>query len=152
MNRRVVLSGMVVLTIIFGIRGLSAAENPGDMALPVQLGAEYEVVGELYVHEVTTNLNKRTVDYMVLVPLRLTGPEILSRRLVTQGSRIRIVAKREQRWLAFFQPVEYAVELDSISRATEVPVILGLSRGNEGRSGSLNPSIYRRLTSAKRPE
>jgi hypothetical protein len=128
-----------------GLRITSAADNPGDVAVPIQIGAEYEVIGELYVHEVATDLNNRTLAFMVLVPLRLSGPEILSRRVVNPGSRVRIVAMRDRRWPKFFFPDQYVVEVDSIPTTGDVPVVLGLSRGNEGNAGSLNPSIYRQL-------
>ena len=132
-----------IATIIMG--DTSAAGNSGDVAPPIRVGAEYEIVGKLYVHEVATDLNKRTVAYMVLLPLRLSGPEILSRCLVAPGSRIRVVARSARRWPAFLYPDQYVVEVDSISRTVDVPIRLGLSRGNEGSSGSLNPSIYRHL-------
>lgn len=143
MSRRIVLILVAGFATSVRMRSTSAADNLGDVAVPVRLNAEYEIVGELYVHEIATDLNKRTLAFMVLVPLRLAGPEILSRRLVPPGSRIRIVARSFRRWPAFFYPDEYVVEVDSISRIDEVPVLLGMSRGNEGSSGSLNASIYR---------
>jgi hypothetical protein len=145
MKRRIVLMLAAGCATTLGMRYTSAADNPGDKAVPIQIGAEYEVIGELYVHEVATDLNKRTLAFMVLVPLRLSGPEILSRRIVNPGSRVRIVARSGRRWPAFLYPDEYVVEVDSVPRTTEAPLLLGLSRGNEGSAGSLNPSIYRQL-------
>ena len=146
MNRRVVLGLVAGCATTVGMRTTSLADNLGEVAVPVRIGAEYEVVGELYVHEVATDLNKRTLALVVLVPLRLSGPEILFRRLVVPGSHVRILARSSRRWPAFLYPDEYVVEVDSISPPVGVPVLLGLSRGNEGGSGSLNPLIYRSLT------
>ena len=128
-----------------GMRNTSKADNLNDVTVSVQLGAEYEIVGELYVHEVATDLKKRTVDYMVLVPLRLSGPEILSRRLVPAVSRVRVLERRARQWPAFLYSDKFVVEVDAIASTADAPVLLGLSRGNEGKSGSLNPSIYRHL-------
>jgi hypothetical protein len=143
MKRRdtLLIAAGCIATIMMG--DTSAADNSGEVALPIRIGAEYEIVGELYVHEVATDLSKRTVVYMVLLPLRLSGPEILSRCLVSPGSRMRVVARSARRWPAFLYPDQYVVEVDSIARTVDVPIRLGLSRGNEGSSGSLNPSIYR---------
>ena len=126
------------------VMGCALAAGISDgLTVPVKVGGEYEVIGELYVHEVVTDLNKRTVAFMVLVPLRLSGPEILSRRIVNPGSRIRIIAMRDRRWPAFLYPEQYVVEVDSIPSTVGVPVHLGLSRGNDDGYGSLNPEIYR---------
>ena len=111
----------------------------------IPLGSEFEIIGELYSHEVTKNLNKRKVDVIVIVPLRLSGPEILSRRLISLGSRIRVISKASKRWPAFLHDHEYVVEVDSITQPSGVLVVLGQSRGNEGTSTPLNPSIYRPL-------
>lgn len=122
-----------------------ASEGPVAAADSVALGTEYEVVGNVYVHGVAADLNRRVLSYMVLVPLHLSGPEILFSRPVSSGSRLRVVARSTRRWPAFLYPDEYVVEVDSLAPTSGVPVLLGLSRGNEGSSGSLNPLIYRRL-------
>src|SRR5689334_6290827 len=56
-------------------------------------GQKYEIIGELYAHSVADNLNSRVVSFISLVPLRLTGPEIISRQLVPTGSILTIVEK-----------------------------------------------------------
>lgn len=145
MNRRMLV---VLGSGIMGWLDFAASSEKRDArngALEIPLGSEFEVVGELYSHEVTTNLNKRKVDVIVIVPLRLSGPEILSRRLIPLGSRLRVISKAPKRWPSFLHPQEYVVEVDSITQLSGVLVVLGQSRGNEGTSTPLNPSIYRPL-------
>ena len=43
------------------------------------IGQKYEIVGELYAYGVAEDLNSRVVSFISLVPLRLTGSEIISR-------------------------------------------------------------------------
>lgn len=125
----------------------TSSDNVGRRsdAREIPLGSEFEVVGELYSHDVAKDLNKRKVDVIVIVPLRLSGPEILSRHLVPLGSRIRVISKAPKRWPSFLHDQEYVVEVDSITPPSGVLVVLGQSRGNEGTSTLLNPSIYRPL-------
>ena len=136
---------VVIAVACFGRLGLAVTSGEGDRgkATSLRIGSEFEVVGALYAHEVATNLNARKTDFMVLVPLRLSGPEILSRQLVPLGSRVRVLAKTTEKWPSFLYPEKYLVEVSSIPKQINLSIVLGLSRGNEGSSTPLNPSIYK---------
>lgn len=122
---------------------LASNAHAGDVpSKPSLLGTEYLVVGTLYVYEVTKNLNKRTVDFVELVPLRMSGPEILSQRVVPLGSRLRIVSRAPKRWYSFLMGDRYLVELDSIQPPTGVTIHLEIARGNQGATTPLNPAIF----------
>jgi hypothetical protein len=107
------------------------------------LGKEYEVIGKIYAHEVTKNLNARKIDLVTLLPLRLSGQEILSCRLVEVGSRIKVLEKRPPHWFSFLYAQEYIVEVNTIAPVPGAPIVLGLSRGNQGTRTPLNPLIFR---------
>lgn len=111
----------------------------------IAIGSEFKVVGTLYWHDVALNLNKRTVDLIELLPLRLSGAAVLARHLVPLGSRIQFLSLAPQRWPSFLYAPQYHVQVDRLSAPTGVPVVLALSRGNEGSSTPLNPEIYRPL-------
>jgi hypothetical protein len=136
---------IVIAMACVGGFGLAVFAGEGDRgkATSLRIGSEFEVVGELYAHEVATDLNARKVDFVVLVPLRLSGPEILSRQLLPLGSRVRILAKTAAKWPSFLYPEKYFVEVSSLPKQATLPTVLGLSRGNEGSSTPLNPSIYK---------
>lgn len=125
--------------------GLAACSGEADRgkAISLRIGSEFEVVGDLYAHEVAMDLNARKPDYVVLVPLRLSGPEILSRQLVPLGSRVRVLAMRIAKWPSFLYSEKYLVEVSSLPKQANLPIVLGLSRGNEGSSTPLNPLIYK---------
>jgi hypothetical protein len=144
MTRSVVIAVTVILACVVA-GGLTAFGRHGDQdkATSLRIGTEYEVVGELYAHEVAADLNARKADFVVLVPLRLSGPEILSRQLVSPGSRVRVLEKTATTWPSVFVPEKYLVEVSTLPKQKAVPIILGLSRGNEGVSTPLNPLIYK---------
>ncbi|MGC4095675.1 MAG: hypothetical protein QM706_01040 [Nitrospira sp.] len=109
------------------------------------IGHTYEIVGELYAHSVADDLNSRVVSFISLVPLRLTGPEIISRQLVPTGSILTIVEKAPKRFFAFLYPDRYMVRVDTIDAPAGIPIVIGLSRGIEGKSTVLNPLIFKPL-------
>lgn len=126
----------------FGLASFSAERDRGK-ATALSIGSEFEIVGEVYAHEVATDLNAKKTDFVVLVPLRLSGPEILSRQLVPLGSRMRVLAKTTAKWPSFLYPEKYLVEVSALPKQPNSPIVLGLSRGNEGSATPLNPSIYK---------
>jgi hypothetical protein len=146
MSRRIALKLASGYVMYAGMGGILATESSFDVAEVVEIGSVYEVIGDLYAHEVISNLDDRRVALIDLVPVRMSGRYILSRVIIRPGSRVRIVAKRERRWPPILFPDQFLVEVDSIVGVEGIPVVLGMSRGNEGPSGSLNPSIYRRVT------
>lgn len=77
----------------------------------VRIGQKYEIVGELYALSVADDLNSRVVSIITLVPLRLRGPEIISRQLVPTGSILTIVEKAPKRLFAFLYPDRYIVRV-----------------------------------------
>lgn len=146
MKRRSQLASLVFAGAVFAFAsasgmGLAPKQTPTNLAP----GEVFEVVGELYALWVTNNLNDRKPDIIDIVPLRLRGPEILSVQLLPRGSRIEIVRKMESRSPAFIYPERYLVISKSIDNPTGVPIVLDISRGNEGTATPLNPEIYRPL-------
>jgi hypothetical protein len=111
----------------------------------VRIGQKYEIVGELYAHSVADDLNSRVVSFIDLVPLRLRGPEIISRQLVPIGSILTIVEKAPKRLFAFLYPDEYIVRVNTIDAPAGIPIVIDLSRGIEGKSTALNPLIFNPL-------
>lgn len=131
----------IVFTWIFGFCIEVLARAP----IPLEIGSTYKVVGELYAHVVTTDLNTRKAEYFVIVPIRLAGPEIVSRQIVPIGSQVRILAKEATKWPSLLYSEKYIVEVSSLAKKENLPVVLGLSRGNEGDSVPLNPLIYEKI-------
>ena len=111
----------------------------------VTIGQQYEIVGELYAHSVVDDLNSRVVSFISLIPLRLTGPEIISRHLVPTGSILTIIEKAPKRFFAFLYPDRYIVRVNTIEAPAGISIVIGLSRGVEGKSTALNPLIFRPL-------
>ena len=142
MNRRMAVlagaQGVVWPVIASSAEGQVAAQE-------VAIGSIFEVISTLYWHKFALDLNKKSVDRVVLLPLRLSGPEILARHLVPLGSQIRIIAKLPSRWPSFMFAPEYQVEVSTMSARAGIPVVLALSRGNEGAATPLNPTIYKPL-------
>ncbi|CAG9931718.1 hypothetical protein [Candidatus Nitrotoga arctica] len=111
----------------------------------LRIGQKYEIVGELYVHSVSDDLNSRKVSIISLVPLRLSGPEIISRQLVPTGSVLTVVDKAPKKVFAFLYPDRYVVRVNTIESPVGIPVVIDLSRGIEGKSTALNPLIFKPL-------
>lgn len=120
---------------------MNAAAGNDDM----MIGQQYEIIGELYAHSVADDLNSRVVSFISLVPLQLTGPEIISRNLVPTGSILTIVQKAPKRLFDFLYPDRYIVRVNTIEAPTGIPIVIGLSRGIEGKSTALNPQIFKPL-------
>jgi hypothetical protein len=136
------MSGLLRAMMV-GLVCLTAGSCGAERAHSTELlpGCEFEVMGELYAYEVAKNLNNRKADLITIVPLRLSGPEILSSRVVPLGSRLKVIARDRDRWPSFLYPVSYFVQLDTLR--SDLPIFLGLSRGNEGQTTPLNPTIYK---------
>jgi hypothetical protein len=109
------------------------------------IGQKYEIIGELYALSVAEDLDSRVVSIIDLVPLRLRGPEIISRQLVPIGSILTIVEKAPKRLFAFLYPDEYIVLVNTIDAPAGIPIVIDLSRGIEGKSTALNPLIFKPL-------
>jgi hypothetical protein len=115
--------------------------NSSDLTV----GQRYEIVGELYAFGVATNLDTRQLSSISLVPLRLSGPEILWQRAIPKGSTLAIVGKAAARWPGFLHPDRYFVRLTGVDVPVGIPVMIDLMRGIEGTSTALNPSIFKPL-------
>jgi hypothetical protein len=125
---------------------ISSQETRGKNEIPeLLLGSQFEIVGDLYAHEIAGNLNKRKVDWISILPLQLSGAEVLSRRLILVGSKLRVLSKRPRRWPTFLYAQDYVVEIDSITPPNGSPILLSQTRGNEGRTTALNPAIFKPL-------
>lgn len=106
------------LWVSVGLAALAASgcgSDEGATGTDPLTGCAFEVIGELYAYEVAKDLNNRKADLISIVPLRLSGPEILSSRLVSLGSRLSVAAREPKRWPTFLYPDRYVVRLDSIS-------------------------------------
>jgi hypothetical protein len=136
------LAGLLVLwvTVSCPFETSAASENKD-----LQIGQKYEIVGKLYVHSVSDDLNSRKVSIISLVPLRLSGPEIISRQLVPTGSVLTVVDKAPKKVFAFLYPDRYIVRVNTIKPPVGIPVVIDLSRGIEGKSTALNPLIFKPL-------
>lgn len=109
----------------------------------LRIGQRYEIVGELYAYGVADDLNSKQLSLISLVPLKLSGPEIISQRLVPPGSILTIVDRGPRRFLAFLYPDRYIVQVTGLDAPRGVPVVIDLSRGIQGKSTSLNPEIFK---------
>jgi hypothetical protein len=118
---------------------------PGDSDL--QSGQKFEIVGELYAHGVITDPRSGKLSFISVVPLRLRGPEIISSQLVPIGSILTIVDKepKKRAFFVFPYPDRYVVHVNTIDAPAGIPVVIGLSRGIEGKSTPLNPLIFKPL-------
>ena len=134
------LTGRLALTLAIASTFLSVAAHGADDQL---IGQRFEIVGELYAHGVAHDLNARQLSVISLVPLRISGSEILSRQLVLKGSILTIVDRRPKRFFSFLYPDEYFVRVDGLDAPAGIPVVMGLSRGIEGKSTPLNPAIFK---------
>ena len=136
------LAGLLVLWVALSCPfETNAASGNKDL----RIGQKYEIVGELYVHSVSDDLNSRKVSIISLVPLRLSGPEIISRQLVPTGSVLTVVDKAPKKVFAFLYPDRYIVRVNTIKSPVGIPVVIDLSRGIEGKSTALNPLIFKPL-------
>lgn len=120
---------------------INAAPGNNDL----KIGQKYEIVGELYAHSVCDDLNTRKVSIIILEKLRLSGPEIISRKLVPTGSVLTVVDKAPKKFFAFLYPDRYVVRVNTIDSPAGIPVVIDLSRGIEGKSTALNPLIFKPL-------
>ena len=106
-------------------------------------GERFVITGELYAYGVADDLNDRKVSIISLVPLHISGPEIVSRQLVPPGTILTIVDRAPKRFPSFLYPDRYLVRLNGLSLPAEVPVVMGLYRGIEGTETPLNPLIFK---------
>lgn len=111
----------------------------------LRVGDRFEIVGELYAHGVALNLDSPSVGMISLVPLRLAGSEILWRERVPAGSIMRVLTVRPSGNILGVSERDYLVEIDTISNPTCAPIRLRLTRGVQGSSSTLNPSIFSEL-------
>jgi hypothetical protein len=130
----------VILTVAFsGPFSAAAAPEGGEL----KLGQKFEIIGELYAHSVSDDLNTREVSIISLVPLRLSGPEILTRQLVPIGSVLTVIERAPRKFLAFLYPERYFVRVNTIAVPARIPVVIDISRGIEGQTSALNPRIFK---------
>ena len=109
------------------------------------IGARYSVVADnLYAYGVYESLNDRTIRFVDLIPLPITGPELAFKQTVPKGRVIKILSAWQHHKL-LENVVYYVVAVENSDLPKGVPVWLELSRGNEGVGVDLNPAIYRRV-------
>src|SRR4051812_31830994 len=87
-----------------------------------RIDQRYEIVGELYAYGVADDLNSRKLSLISLVPLKLSGPEIISQRLVPLGSVLTIIDRGPRRFPAFLYPDRYIVRVTGIDLPSGIPV------------------------------
>lgn len=132
----------LLITVIMSV---SFEPSAAEKSNKLQIGKEFEIVGQLYAHGVCHDLNSRKLSFISLVPLRLSGPEIISRKLVPLGSILTVVDKAPKKFLAFLYPDRYIVRVNTIDAPAGIPVVIDISRGIEGTSTALNPLIFKPL-------
>lgn len=131
---------IVLLTATLSSHGHASS---GDAEL--RAGQRCEVVGPLYAHGVTDDLGSKKISLVSVVPLRLSGPEIVFRRVVPIGSLLTIVGEAPRKPLQFLYPARYIAQISELDAPAGVPVVIDLSRGIEGKPNMLNPEIFRPL-------
>jgi hypothetical protein len=115
------LAGLLVLWVTLSCPFETNA-NSGNNG--IRIGQKYEIVGELYVHSVSDDLNSRKVSIITLEQLLLSGPEIISRQLVPTGSVLTVVDKAPKKVFAFFYPDRYIVRVNTIKSLQEFLLLL----------------------------
>jgi hypothetical protein len=138
MNELLVRFGTLLLTFLC-VTANSLAQGPSGL----KPGERFEIVGELYAHGVAIDLDVRKVTIISVVPLRLSGPEIISRQVVPLGTILTIVDRAPKQLLSFLYPDRYFVRLNDMALPAGVPVVIDLSRGVEGTTTPLNPKIFK---------
>lgn len=143
-NIAIVLSAWLLALSISLTSPFVSGAAPGDNDL--QSGQKFEIVGELYAHNVITDLDSGKVSIISVVPLQLRGSEIFSRQRVPIGSILTIVEKSpKKKFFAFLYPDEYVVRINTIDAPAGIPVVIEIFRGIEGKSTPLNPLIFKPL-------
>ncbi|HWI82076.1 hypothetical protein [Ramlibacter sp.] len=140
MNRNFARFLVVILTVICSSGGLTSS---GELGL--QEGQRFEIIGTLYAHGVRDDLGSSEISIISVVPLRLSGPEIVFRKLIPVGSTMTIVGKAPKKLFHFLYPDRYIVQISALDAPTDVPIVIDLSRGIEGKPKTLNPAIFKAL-------
>ena len=83
------------------ITSLLAWSGPPGGLHELQAGQKFEIIGELHAHAVRDDFTSSAVAVVTLVPLRLSGPEIISRQQVPYGSVMTVLGRAPKRFLAF---------------------------------------------------
>lgn len=135
-------AGLLALSLSIASTFWSIAAQAGD---DLRTGQRFEIVGRLYAYGVAHDLNSRKLSLIGLVPLGLSGPEIISKQLVPQGSILTIVDRGPKKFPAFLYDVRYIVQITGIDAPPGIPVVLDLSREIQGKSTPLNPEIFKPL-------
>ena len=111
----------------------------------LRAGQRYQIVGKLYAYGVAEDLNTRQLSLIGLSPLGLSGPEIISRQVVPEGSVLTIVAREPKGFLAFLYTDRYIVRVTGLDPPGGIPVFIDLCCGIQGKSTPLNPAIFKPL-------
>jgi hypothetical protein len=135
-------AGLLALSLALASTFWSIAARGSD---DLRIGQRYQIVGQLYAYGVADDLNSRQLSLISLVPLKLSGPEIISQQLIPQGSILTIVDRGPRKFLAFLYPDRYIVQVTGVDTPRGIPVVIDLSRGIQGKSTPLNPEIFKPL-------
>jgi hypothetical protein len=136
------VAGLFVLAFV-AVHTLGSAAALGKEDL--RIGQRYKIVGDLYAYGVADNLNTRELSLISLVPLHLSGPEIVSRQVVPKGSVLTIIEKMPKRFLSFLYSDRYAVRTTEIDVPRGIPVVVDLCCGIRGKTTPLSPAIFEPL-------
>ena len=151
MNQRSFFWPMPICTVLLGFLLASIPYRVESGQEDLMPGDEFEVLGEVYAYGVTDELRTKTANLIAIIPMRLRGSEFVSRQILPAGSHFRILAKVPRRWLNFLYVERYFVQTDVVINPAGLPIVLDLSRGNEGVSTVLNPDLYRPVRTTARP-
>lgn len=110
-------------------------------------GDRYEIVGPLFAYGVRDDLGKKAISTVNLHTLNFTGPEIVWRRAVPEGTTMTIVASAPSPipWLSFLFHDRYFVSLEKFALDVDVPIIVEVYGAVADGNAGLNPKFFRRL-------
>lgn len=133
--------------ILFGLWTLFFREEATANVNAITVGSKYEVIGELFAYGVRDDLGKKVVTTINLHTLNFSGPEIVWRKVVPEGSVMTIMASAPPpiSWLSFLYHSRFLVSLQGFSPEGHVPVVIEVYGSVAGAGGGLNPRVFRRI-------
>jgi hypothetical protein len=90
----------------------STTDITGDPSVADMRGREYRIVGEVDAYGVKAELDDKEASFVELIPLGISGPEILFKKRLPRGQTFRI-RKARRAFKPFENGIEYVVELST---------------------------------------
>jgi hypothetical protein len=144
-------SVLATLLLVSMLTGCSMEERRYDVSdqagYKELIGLSFEVGGRVDAYGIKRDYPDADASYATMIPRPgIAGPEVAWEVPVKPGSIVTILKVfRTNRFLDPDMTLE--VRLDGMTLPADVPVMIGLFRGNEGKGpAGLNPDIYRRTS------